>query len=78
MKANIELLSLLLLLLLNTNIELLLYYKSSIPVAATRHIQKAYDTPVAATVYQKILADDTNTATDIARLKAAATLHAGD
>ena len=43
-----------------------------------RHIQKAWDTPVAATVYQKILADDTNTATYIARLKAVATLHAGD
>ena len=28
---------------------------------AMRHIQKAWDTPVAATVYQKILADDTNT-----------------
>ena len=52
--------------------------QSSIPVEATRQIQKAWDTPGEATVYQKILVDDTNTATDIARLKAAATLHAGD
>ena len=52
--------------------------QSSIPAEVTRHIQKAWDTPVAATVYQTILADDTNTATDIARLKAAATIHAGD
>ena len=52
--------------------------QSSVPVEATRQIQKAWDTPGAATVYQKILADDTNTATDIARLKAAATLHAVD
>ena len=52
--------------------------QSSILVEAMRHIQKAWDTPVAATVYQKLLADDTNTATDFARLKAAATLHAGD
>ena len=33
---------------------------------------------MAATFYQKILVDDTNTATDIARLKVAATLHARD
>ena len=52
--------------------------QSSIPVEAMRHIQKAWDTPVATTLYQKILADDTNKATDIARLKAAATLHAED
>ena len=52
--------------------------QNSIPVEAMRHTQKAWNTPVAATVYQKILADDTNTATAIARLKAAAILQAGD
>ena len=51
---------------------------TQIPSEATIHIQKAWNTPVAATVYQKVLADDTNTTTDILRLKAAATIHAGD
>ena len=43
-----------------------------------RHIQKAWDTPMAAKVFEKILNDDSNTQTDTARLRAAATPHVGD
>ena len=49
-----------------------------------RHIRKTgirqwqQNTSMAATVFEKILTDDSSTQTDTARLRAAATLHAGD
>ena len=52
--------------------------QSAIPVEAMRHIQKAWDTPMAAKVFEKILTDDSNTQPDTARLIAAATPHVGD
>ena len=52
--------------------------QSATPVDAMKHIQKAWDTPRAAKVFEKILTDDSNTQTDTARLRSAATPHAGD
>ena len=51
---------------------------SSIPANALKHIQKAWDSPVTVTVYQKLLADSCNTPIDAARLRAVASKHAGD
>ena len=45
---------------------------------AMRHIQKAWATPMAAKVFEKILIDDSNTHTDTARLRVVATPHVGD
>ena len=42
------------------------------------HVQKAWDSPVTASVYQKRLADTHNTSIDAARLRAVASEHAGD
>ena len=52
--------------------------QSATAVEAMRHIQKAWDTPMAAKVFENILTDDSNTQTDTARLRSAATPHAED
>ena len=52
--------------------------QNATPVEAMRYIQKAWDTPMAVKVFEKILTDDSNTQTDTARLRAAATPYAGD
>ena len=52
--------------------------QSATPVEAMRHIQKAWDTLMAAKVFEKILTDDSNTQADKVSLRAAATPHAGD
>ena len=52
--------------------------QSATPVRATRHIEKAWDTPMAAKVVEKILTDDSHTQSDTTRLEAAATPHARD
>ena len=52
--------------------------QSTIPANALKHVQKALDSPVTASVYQKLLADPHNTPIDAARLRAVASEHAGD
>ena len=52
--------------------------QSTIPANALQHVQKAWDSPVTASVYQKLLADPHNTPIDAARLRAVASEHAGD
>ena len=52
--------------------------QSATPVEAMRHIQKAWDSPMAAKVFEKFLTDDSNTRTDTVSLRAAATPYAGD
>ena len=52
--------------------------QSPIPANALKHVQKAWDSPVTASVNQKILADQHNTSIDAARLRAVASEHAGD
>ena len=45
---------------------------------ALKHVQKAWDSPVTASVYQKLLADPHNPPIDAARLRAVASEHARD
>ena len=52
--------------------------RSTIPANALKHIQKAWDSPVTASVYQKLLADPHNTPIDAASLRAVTSEHAGD
>ena len=52
--------------------------QSATQVEAMRYIQKAWNTPMAVKVFEKILTDDSNTQTDTARLREAATPNAGD
>ena len=51
--------------------------RGHIPGNALKHVQKALDSPVTASVYQKLLADPHNTPIDAARLRAVASEHAG-
>ena len=52
--------------------------QSTIPANALKRVQKAWDSPVTASVYQKLLADPHNTSIDTPRLRAVASEHAGD
>ena len=52
--------------------------QSMIHANAIGHIQKVWDRLVTATVYHKLLADLCNTPTDVTRLRAVASGHAGD
>ena len=52
--------------------------QSTIPANALKHIQKAWDRPVTASVYQKLLVDPHNTPIDAARLRAVASEHPRD
>ena len=49
---------------------------STIPATALKHVQKACDSLVTASIYQKLLADPHNTPIDAARLRAVASEHA--
>ena len=52
--------------------------QSTISANALKHVKKALDSPVTASVYQMLLADPHNTPIDAARLRAMASEHAGD
>ena len=52
--------------------------QSTIPANALKHVEKSWNSPVTASVYQKLLADPHNTPIDAARLRAVASEHAGD
>ena len=52
--------------------------QSTIPANALKHVQKAWDSPVTASVYQKLLVDPRNTPIDAAKLRAVASEHARD
>ena len=52
--------------------------QSTIPANALSHVQKAWDSMLTASVYQKLIADPHNTSIDAARLGAVALEHAGD
>ena len=52
--------------------------QSTISVNELKHVQKAWDSPVTASVYQKLLVDQYNTPIDAARLRAVASEHARD
>ena len=52
--------------------------QSTVLVNALKHIKKAWNSPMTATVYQKLLADSSNTSTDATRLRAVASAHAKD
>ena len=51
--------------------------QSTIPANALKHVQKAWDSPVTASVYQKLLAGPHNTPIGAARLRAVTSEHAG-
>ena len=50
--------------------------QSTIPANVLKHIQKAWDSPVTASVYQNVLVDPHNTSINVARLRAVALEHA--
>ena len=52
--------------------------QSTIPANALKHVQKAWDSPMTASVYQTLLVDPHNTPIDAAKLRAVASEHARD
>ena len=52
--------------------------QSTIPANELKYVQKAWDSSVTASVYQKLIADPHNTPIDAARLREVASEHAGD
>ena len=51
---------------------------TTIQTETTEHVQKAWDTPITTAIFKKLLDDDSNTLTDMARMRAAAAPHSGD
>ena len=51
---------------------------TTIPTELTKHVQKAWDTPITTAIFNRLLDDDSNTLTYMARLRAAAAPHSGE
>ena len=51
---------------------------TTIPTETTKHVQKAWDTPITPAIVNRLLHNDSNTLTYMARLRAAAAPYSGD
>ena len=50
---------------------------TTIPTVTAKYVQKAWDTPITTAIFNRPLDDDSNTLTDLARLRAAVAPHSG-